>query len=102
MEGMGNMNMNYGSMVANEARSRSKEIANRKTETTTIKSKGKEPMRFKKGALHEQMGVPEGEPIPEHMKKAALAGRLGPLAKKRAIFAFRGALKAGRETAHGR
>ncbi len=57
------------------------------------------PMSFKKGALHRQLGVPEGEPIPASKKAAALSGKLGPLAKKRAGFAFKGALAAGRKTA---
>lgn len=64
-----------------------------------IKAKGKKPLKFKGGALHRQLGVPEGEPIPASKKKAALSGAKGPLAKKRAVFAFRGALEAGRKTA---
>lgn len=70
--------------------------------TVTISAKGKEPMRFKGGALHRQLGVPEGEPIPEGKKREALSGAAGPLAKKRAAFAFKGALAAGRRTAAGR
>lgn len=61
--------------------------------------KGQKPITFKKGALHRQLGVPEGEPIPAEKKREALSGTLGPLAKKRANFGFRGALKKGRETA---
>lgn len=64
-----------------------------------IRKKGKKPLKFEKGALHRQLGVPEGEPIPASKKRAALAGKYGPLAKKRAVVAFKGALKAGRETA---
>ena len=56
----------------------------------------------RKGALHRQLGVPEGEPIPEGKKAAALAGRFGPLAKRRAVTAFRGALAAGRKTVASR
>jgi len=67
--------------------------------TQVIRAKGKKPMVFKKGGLHRQLGVPEGQPIPVSKKKAALAGNYGPLAKKRAVFAFKGALKAGRKTA---
>jgi hypothetical protein len=70
--------------------------------TVVMKKKGKKPISFQKGALHRQLGVPEGQPIPESKKKAALAGRYGPLAKKRAVFAFKGALAAGRRTAAGR
>ena len=65
----------------------------------TIKATGKKPLTFQKGALHRDLGVPEGEPIPVEKREAALAGQYGPLAKKRANFAFRGALAAGRKTA---
>lgn len=65
----------------------------------TIKAKSKKGITFKGGALHRQLGVPAGENIPESKKKAALSGAKGPLAKKRAVFAFRGALKKGRATA---
>lgn len=64
-----------------------------------IAAPGKKPLSFKKGALHAQLGVPAGKPIPASKKKAALSGKDGPLAKKRAVFAFKGALKAGRKTA---
>ncbi len=57
---------------------------------------GKTPISFKRGALHRQLGVPMGQKIPNSKKAAALAGELGPLAKKRAAFAFKGALAAGR------
>ena len=60
---------------------------------------GSKPITFKKGALHSQLGVPAGKPIPAAKKAAALAGKYGPLAKKRAVFAFKGALAAGRKTA---
>jgi hypothetical protein len=69
---------------------------------TTIKGQsGQKPLTFKKGALHSQLGVPQGEPIPAGKKHAALAGRYGALAKKRASFAFKGALAAGRRTVRG-
>jgi hypothetical protein len=67
--------------------------------TVTIAAKGKEPMTFKKGALHAQLGVAQDEPIPAEKREAALAGKYGSLAKKRANFGFRGALAAGRRTA---
>lgn len=72
--------------------------AKKGAKTATIRGKGK-PMKFKKGALHAQLGVPEGEPIPARKKAAALAGKYGPLAKKRAMFAFKGALAKGRKKA---
>ncbi len=66
--------------------------------TVTMRKKGARPMTFKKGALHRQLGVPEGQPIPAAKREAALSGKLGALAKKRATFGFKGALKAGRAT----
>jgi len=74
-------------------------MAAKKRKIVTLRAKGKKPITFKKGALHAQLGVPQGEPIPASKKQAALSGELGPLAKKRASFAFKGALKAGRATA---
>jgi hypothetical protein len=70
-----------------------------KPKTVTIEAKGKEPMTFKKGALHEQLHVPVGEKIPVEKREAALAGKYGSLAAKRARFGFKGALAAGRRTA---
>lgn len=70
-----------------------------KSRRVTIKAKGKAPIRFKADALKRQLGVPEDEEIPAAKKRDALAGKFGPLAKKRATFAFKGALKRGRETA---
>lgn len=67
--------------------------------TQVIKARGKKPLAFKKGALHKALGVPEGEPIPAGKKAAALAGKFGPAVKKKAVFAFKGALAAGRKTA---
>lgn len=68
-------------------------------EIVTIRKAGKKALKFKKGALRAQLGVPEGKKIPESKKRAALRGDYGPLAKKRAVFAFKGALAAGRRTA---
>src|SRR5262249_35573446 len=66
---------------------------------TTIKGgKGRKPLKFRKGALHEQLGVPAGEKIPAEKMAAAKAGSYGPLAEKRANFAT-GLLAAGRKTA---
>ena len=67
--------------------------------TVTLQEQGKKPIAFKRGALHEQLGVAADEPIPAAKRSAALVGAYGPLAKKRAIFAFKGALAAGRKTA---
>lgn len=39
------------------------------------------------GALHAQLGVPQGKKIPRNKLMAALDGQDGPLAKKRAQLA---------------
>lgn len=39
------------------------------------------------GALHRQLGVPQGEKIPSSKMKAAREGKYGAKAKKRAAFA---------------
>jgi hypothetical protein len=67
--------------------------------TTTIGGgKGQSPVRFRPGALHSQLGVPQGEKIPAAKMAAAKAGRYGPMAQRRANFAT-GMLAAGRRTA---
>ncbi len=52
----------------------------------------------RKGKLHRELGVPEDKPIPPGKKAAALAGKYGAEAKADAQRAFRGVLKAGRQT----
>lgn len=52
-----------------------------------IHKEGKKPIHFKPGALHEQLGVPQGEKIPAKKMAEARSGELGGLAKKRALFA---------------
>ena len=64
----------------------------------TIRKAGVKPVTFKPGALHAQLGVPQGEKIPAAKMAAAKAGKYGPKAKKRADFAT-GMLAAGRRTA---
>jgi len=66
--------------------------------TTISGGKGTSPVTFKKGALHQQLGVPADEPIPAAKMAAAKAGKFGALAQKRANFAT-GMLAAGRKTA---
>lgn len=73
-------------------------MAKARGKTTTMRAPGKKPITFRRGALHAQLGVPAGQPIPPGKKAAALSGSYGPLAKKRATFAFKGALAAGRRT----
>lgn len=58
-----------------------------KTRTITPKKKGQKKITFKPGALHSQLGVPQGEKIPASKMAAARAGKLGPTAQKRANFA---------------
>jgi hypothetical protein len=60
--------------------------------------KGKAPVVFQKGGLHQSLGVPEGQPIPAAKMAAAKAGKYGPKAQKQANFAT-GMLAAGRKTA---
>jgi hypothetical protein len=73
-------------------------MAARKSKTQTIKSPGKAPVSFRKGGLHESLGVPQGQKIPAAKMAAAKAGKYGPKAKQQANFA-QGMLKAGRQTA---
>jgi hypothetical protein len=55
--------------------------------TKTIHEAGKKPISFHPGALHSELGVPQGQKIPAEKMEAALHGGKGPLAKKRALFA---------------
>lgn len=57
------------------------------SETRRLVKKGKSPISFKPGALHAELGVPQGQRIPPATMAAARAGKKGPLAKKRALFA---------------
>lgn len=42
---------------------------------------------FKKGGLHESLGIPAGQPIPPAKLRAALAGKHGSKAKRQAMLA---------------
>lgn len=42
---------------------------------------------FKKGGLHQSLGVPEGQPIPAAKMAAAKAGKYGSKAKRQAELA---------------
>lgn len=53
---------------------------------------------FKKGGLHQSLGIPQGQKIPAGKMAAAKAGKYGPLAQKQANFAA-GMLASGRRTA---
>lgn len=57
-----------------------------KTETIPAKD-GHKKIKFKKGALHSQLGVAQSDKIPASKMKAALSGSYGALAEKRANFA---------------
>jgi hypothetical protein len=65
---------------------------------TVIASPGKAPIAFHKGGLHESVGVPQGQKIPQAKVDAAAAGKYGPHAAKQASMA-KGMLAAGRKTA---
>ena len=67
--------------------------------TQVLRAPGKKPIAFEKGGLHKALGVPQGENIPASKKAAALAGRYGPKVKRMAVFAYKGALAKGRQTA---
>lgn len=66
--------------------------------TEKISAPGKDPITFKKGGLHESLGVPADKPIPKAKMAAAAAGKMGPKAQQQANFA-QNVLAAGRTTA---
>jgi hypothetical protein len=68
----------------------------------TIKAPGKDPISFKKGGLHESLGVPQGKPIPAAKMAAALRGDKGPTAQKQANFAKNVLGKGSKTAAKGR
>lgn len=55
--------------------------------TTISQGKGKKPITFKKGGLHESTNTPKGETIPASKLKAAASGKYGAKAKKQAVLA---------------
>ena len=60
----------------------------RRAKRGTIPAQGGKPaIHFKPGALHTQLGVPQGKKIPASLMAAARRGDKGPLAKRRALFA---------------
>lgn len=54
--------------------------------TEVIRKKGKKPIAFKKGGLHETLGVPKDQEIPDSKMREAMAGNYGPKAKRQAQF----------------
>jgi hypothetical protein len=58
----------------------------RKIVKLKVKKKGQKPIEFKAGALRAQLGVKKDEKISAGKMKAAEEGKMGPLAKKRALF----------------
>lgn len=54
--------------------------------TLKPKKKGQKPITFTSGGLHKSTGTPIGKKIPASKMSAALSGRLGPKAKRQAIF----------------
>lgn len=72
--------------------------ASGKGKKETLKSPGKKAIPFKKGALHEQLGVPADKPIPAGKMAAAVRGEFGKKAQQRAQFA-KNVLGQGQKTA---
>lgn len=58
----------------------------RSRKTSTVKLKGRKPIRIKRGALRRQLGVTKGKKIPQSKLNAAAKGRYGKKAQKRALF----------------
>lgn len=60
-----------------------------KLPTTTIgpSKPGQKAIKFKKGGLHQSLGVPAGQKIPASKMSSAKAGNYGPKAEKQANFA---------------
>lgn len=52
-----------------------------------LHKKGHKDISFHPGALHSQLGIKQGEKIPSSTMKAAVEGKYGKLAEKRANFA---------------
>jgi hypothetical protein len=48
---------------------------------------GKNKISFKKGGLHELLGIPQDQQIPKQMMIDAMSGKYGEKAKKAANFA---------------
>lgn len=59
----------------------------KKIRVIKAKKEGQKDIHFKPGALHSQLGVPQGEKIPAKKMRKAKSGALGQLAEKRANFA---------------
>ncbi len=57
------------------------------TTETIPKKKGQKKITFKAGGLHRELGVPQGTKIPISKMAAALAGKYGAKAKKKALLA---------------
>jgi hypothetical protein len=68
-------------------KSTGKAKAARTASTETVRAAGKKPITFKKGGLHQSLGVPEGQPIPSAKMAGALNGQYGPKAAAQARFA---------------
>jgi hypothetical protein len=66
--------------------------------TVTMRKKGRKPVSFKAGGLHESTHTPAGEKIPASKLAAAARGEYGARAVKQANMA-KGMLSKGRRTA---
>ena len=56
-------------------------------ETIPPMRKGQKPIKFKAGSLHNILNVPQGTKIPASKMAAAVSGKYGKAAKKKALFA---------------
>ena len=57
--------------------------------TVTLKktNPSQHTIHFKKGGLHQTLGISQSEKIPSNLMEAAIEGRKGAKAKKEAMFA---------------
>jgi hypothetical protein len=58
----------------------------RRTKTLKPTKKGQKKITFHPGGLHSTLGVKPGKKIPAGKMQQALQGKLGPKAKKQALF----------------
>ena len=54
--------------------------------TIQPKKKGQKANTYRRGGLHESLGLPQGTKIPDLAMQRALAGHYGPTAQKQAQF----------------
>lgn len=57
-----------------------------KLKTKVLLKKGKKPIKFKQGGMHQTLHVPMSRSITPHMMEEAMSGKRGKKAKKQALF----------------